>query len=77
MNEIVNDNITISNNLKNNTINDDFLEEDNNTTIIVVSVIAAFILFCVFCNRNEERDRQDMIRRAQRAQGRLEIRYGN
>ena len=77
MNDIVNDNNTIYTKSSNNTISDDFLEEDNNTTIIVLSLIVAFILFCVFCNRNEDRDRQDMVERANRAQARLEIRYGN
>ena len=74
MNDIVNDNISIYYNMTYNTINDDFMEGDDTTTIIILAVFTGFIIFCVFCNRNEERDREDMKERASRAQRRLEIR---
>ena len=52
-------------------------EEEKATFIIVISVILGIVLFYYFCNRNERRDRIDMEERANRAQARLEIRYGN
>ena len=73
--------------MDNNTMNNTFInmtktekdeeEEEKATFIIVISVILGIVLFYYFCNRNERRDRIDMEERANRAQARLEIRYGN
>ena len=56
---------------------DDNTDGENRTFVIVMCVFLAIIVFYYFCNRNERRDREDMEARADRAQGRLEIRYGS
>lgn len=73
MNDIVNDNITISITSTNNTINDDFLEEDDTTNIIILSLFTGFIIFCVFCNPNDQGDAEDMQSHGLRGQKMLEI----
>ena len=62
----------------NNTTKDNSYEiEEDTTIIIVICVFVTVVCFCYFCNRNEKKDAEDMARRAERAQGRLEIRYGS
>tara|TARA_B100000902_G_scaffold396726_1_gene458530 strand:+ start:427 stop:624 length:198 start_codon:yes stop_codon:yes gene_type:complete len=50
--------------------------EDDTTIVIVIIVFVTVVCFCYYCNRNKKKDAEDMARRAERAQGRLEIRYG-
>ena len=58
-----------------NITSDDTNERDEKQYVIII-VVVVIIGICYFCNRNEEKDRQDMQAKADRAQGRLEIRYG-
>ena len=60
-----------------NTTKDFTLEkEDDSAIIIAIGILILIACLCYFCNRNEQRDREEMQARADRAQGRLEIRYG-
>ena len=71
---IMNNN-TINNTLINMTKTDENTEGENLKFIIVMSIILSIIVIYYFCNINEQRDREDMEARADRANKRLEIRY--
>ena len=68
--------MNISNIITNTTGDSDDDNKEDTTVFIVIGVSVVVLLYCYFCNRNEERDRADMENRAARAQARIDIRNG-
>lgn len=65
-------------NTTNTTLSEGILYNRDNTIfpLTILFVVVCVFMGCYICNHNERKDRIDMQNKAERAIGRLEIRYG-
>ena len=68
-------NVTNATNVTNVTTLTSFSTIDDSIEILIPFAIAVSILCCIMCTKNDKNDRDDIMTRANRAQGRLEVRF--